>query len=79
MAINIGRRKFIVGLGGTAVWPLAARAAGGRPRIGFLDINSAASNTLHLAAFSDVCGISAMSRAEPWTSITAMPTVTLKS
>lgn len=53
MAINVGRRKFIVGLCSTAVWPLAARAAGGRPRIGFLDINSAASNTLHLAAFSD--------------------------
>ena len=26
MAINIARRKFIVALGGGAVWPLAARA-----------------------------------------------------
>ena len=53
MAINIGRRKFIAGLGGTAAWPLAARAAGGRPRIGFLDINSAESDVPHLAAFRD--------------------------
>jgi putative ABC transport system substrate-binding protein len=53
MAINIGRRKFIVGLGGTVVWPITARAAGRRPRIGFLDINSAESDTRHVAAFRD--------------------------
>jgi putative ABC transport system substrate-binding protein len=53
MAVNIGRRKFIVGLGGAAVWPLTARAAGRRPRIGFLDINSAESDTRHVAAFRD--------------------------
>jgi putative tryptophan/tyrosine transport system substrate-binding protein len=53
MAINIGRRKFIGGLVGTTLWPLTARAAGGRPRIGYLDINSAASNAQHLVAFRD--------------------------
>jgi putative ABC transport system substrate-binding protein len=53
MAISIGRRKLIAGLGGAVLWPLTAQAAGVRPRIGFLDINSAASDTLHLAAFRD--------------------------
>jgi putative tryptophan/tyrosine transport system substrate-binding protein len=53
MAVNTGRRKFIVGLGGAAVWPLTAHAAGRRPRIGFLDINSAESDTRHVAAFRD--------------------------
>jgi putative tryptophan/tyrosine transport system substrate-binding protein len=53
MAISIERRKLIAGLGATALWPLTARAAGVRPRIGFFDINSAASDTLHLAAFRD--------------------------
>ena len=53
MAISIGRRKFIAGLGGAALWPLTAQAAGVRPRIGFLDINSVASDTLHLTAFHD--------------------------
>ncbi|HTC05263.1 MAG TPA: ABC transporter substrate-binding protein [Xanthobacteraceae bacterium] len=51
MTIDFGRRKLIAGLGGAALWPLTAHAAGGRPRIGFLDINSAESDALHLAAF----------------------------
>src|SRR6266851_3333446 len=53
MAIDIGRRTFIAGLGGSVVWPLTARAAGGRPRIGFLDISSAESDARHLTAFRD--------------------------
>src|SRR5258708_4926208 len=53
MAINVGRRKFIAGLGGTALWPLPPRPAGGRPRFEFLDINPAASVAAHLAAFRD--------------------------
>jgi hypothetical protein len=35
MAIQIGRREFIVALGGTAAWPLAARGQRMR-RIGVL-------------------------------------------
>src|SRR6266508_680854 len=48
------RREFITLIGGTAVaWPLAARAAGGYPRIGVLDINSAEYSAHNLAAFRD--------------------------
>jgi putative tryptophan/tyrosine transport system substrate-binding protein len=53
VAINIARRKFVAALGGTAAWPLVARAASGHPRIGVLDINSAESNVRNLAAFRD--------------------------
>jgi len=54
MAIDIGRRQFILGIGGTAFGsPLAARAAGGHPRIGVLDIGSAESDARDLAAFRD--------------------------
>jgi putative ABC transport system substrate-binding protein len=48
------RRAFITLLGVAATaWPLSARAAGARPRIGVLDINGADSNARNLAAFRD--------------------------
>jgi putative tryptophan/tyrosine transport system substrate-binding protein len=53
MAISVGRRQFIAGFGGMALWPLPLRAEGGHPRIGFLDINSAESDAPHLAAFRE--------------------------
>jgi putative ABC transport system substrate-binding protein len=53
MAIGIGRRQFISALGGVAAWPLAARAAAVRPRIGVLDISSAEFDAPNIAAFRD--------------------------
>jgi putative ABC transport system substrate-binding protein len=54
MAIGIGRRQFISVLGSAAAaWPLAARAAGGHPRIGFLDISGAIYEGRNVAAFRD--------------------------
>jgi putative ABC transport system substrate-binding protein len=54
MTISIARRKFIAALGSAAfAWPIAARAAGGHPRIGVLDINSAEYDAHNLAAFRD--------------------------
>jgi putative ABC transport system substrate-binding protein len=54
MAIDIGRRQFIAALGGAAAtWPLAARAAAVRPRIGVLDISSAEYDAPNIAAFRD--------------------------
>jgi putative ABC transport system substrate-binding protein len=54
MAIDIGRRQFISALGGAAAtWPLAARAASARPRIGVLDINSPEFEEPNIAAFRD--------------------------
>jgi putative ABC transport system substrate-binding protein len=54
MAIGIGRRQFISALGGAAVaWPLVARAAAVRPRIGVLDINSAEYDAPNIAALRD--------------------------
>src|SRR6266436_6701337 len=48
------RREFITLLGGAAAaWPLAARAAGPRPRIAVLSINSEQDERKNVAAFVD--------------------------
>ena len=52
MTVPIARRKFVVALGGAAVWPLAASAQQrAMPVIGFLDAASAPERTELLAAF----------------------------
>jgi putative ABC transport system substrate-binding protein len=53
MAIDIGRRQFTAVGGAVSAWPIAALAAGGRPRIGVLEIKSAESDARNLAAFRD--------------------------
>jgi putative ABC transport system substrate-binding protein len=46
------RREFVTLLGGAAgMWPLIARAAGSRPRIAVLSINSAQDDGRNMAAF----------------------------
>ena len=53
MASHIGRRKFLVTLGGAAVtWPLAARAEQpALPVVGFIRDGSADANARNVAAF----------------------------
>jgi len=55
----VKRRAFITLLGGAAAaWPLAARAAGPRPRIAVLSVNSVQDERKNIAAFVD--GLSAL-------------------
>ena len=53
MAVDIVRREFIAGLGGTAfAWPLAARAQQpALPVVGFVRVGSADANARNVAAF----------------------------
>jgi putative ABC transport system substrate-binding protein len=45
------RREFIAGLGGAAAWPVVARAAGKRPRVGVLTLLSPQDRDGRIAAF----------------------------
>jgi putative tryptophan/tyrosine transport system substrate-binding protein len=47
------RREFVGLLGCAAVWPLAARAESGRPRVGVLSISSKETDAAYIAAFRD--------------------------
>jgi len=47
------RREFVGILGSVTLWPLAAHAAGGRPRNGVLSISSAETDAADIAAFRD--------------------------
>src|SRR5712691_11293723 len=52
MAIHIGRREFVVTLGGTAaMWPLAARAQQPTPIVGLINGRSAQDAARNAAAF----------------------------
>jgi putative ABC transport system substrate-binding protein len=53
MAIGIGRRELVAGLGGTAVWPLAARAQQpALPVVGFLNPGSSVATRYQAMAFA---------------------------
>jgi putative tryptophan/tyrosine transport system substrate-binding protein len=51
MAINIRRRELLAALGGAAMWPLVARAAGKRPRVAVLTLFSTEDRGVRTAAF----------------------------
>jgi len=53
MAIGIGRREFVAGLSGTAVWPLAGRAQQpALPVVGFLNPGSSVATRYQAMAFA---------------------------
>ena len=53
MTVTIGRRKFLAALGGTAAWPLAARAQqSARPVVGLMHA-TARTNDDFVAAFKE--------------------------
>jgi hypothetical protein len=55
MTVTIGRRELLAALGGAAAaWPLAAPAAGKRPRIGVLTLLSAQDERGWVAAFRSI-------------------------
>ena len=77
MTVTIGRRELLVALGGAvAAWPLAARAAGPRPRIAVLSVNSVQDERKNIAAFVD--GLSALGyvASQTWRSIIGTPRAT---
>ena len=52
MPLNIGRREFIVALGGAVAWPLVARAQQpAMPVVALVNVRSAEASSLHRAAF----------------------------
>ena len=77
MTAKMRRREFITLLGGAAAaWPLAARAAGPRPRIAVLSVNSVQDERKNIAAFVD--GLSALGyvASQTWRSIIGTPRAT---
>jgi putative ABC transport system substrate-binding protein len=77
MASYIGRRKFLAALGGAAAaWPLTAGAAGPRPRIAVLSINSEQDERKNIAAFVDGLRALGYVTSQNVTSTTATPRAT---
>src|SRR5215510_12227417 len=57
MTVTIGRRELLAALGGSAAWPLAARAQQpAMPTIGFLRVSSSVASTHLVTAFRQGLG-----------------------